>query len=214
MVQVLAFVMMMLAMAVFVLSQSVSKKAVEAIAAAVNADVKPNADVKQLTQAVMQKLDSLRGSTSADPAPAPAAKATEAPHSEEQKIAGMRINAQRTQPRTAPIEPKPDAPRLTVEFDGGSCRIDEPRARSVGKFVDENAVTDKSKPIVVNAYAYTGEGAISEARRLAYYRAMMARKQLIDAKVRPENIRINVNDITDRAKAQTVEMIVAEPSAN
>ena len=33
MVQVLAFVMMMLAMAVFVLSQSVSKKAVEAIAA-------------------------------------------------------------------------------------------------------------------------------------------------------------------------------------
>ena len=42
---------------------------------------------------------------------------------------------------------------------------------------------------------------------------MMARKQLIDAKVRPENIKINVNDIADRAKAQTVEMIVAEPSA-
>jgi hypothetical protein len=215
MVQVLAFVMMMLAMAVFVLSQSVSKKAIEAIAAAVNADVKPNSDVTQLTQAVMQKIDSLRGSTSADPVPVPAApKATEVHPAEEQRIAGMRINAPRTQPRTAPIEPKPDAPRLTVEFDGGSYRIDEPRARSVGKFVDENAVIDKSKPIVVNAYAYTGEGAISEARRLAYYRAMMARKQLIDAKVRPENIRINVNDIADRAKAQTVEMILAETSAN
>lgn len=215
MVQVLAFVMMMLAMAVFVLSQSVSKKAVEAIAAAVNADVKPNADIKQLTQAVMQKLDNLRGSTSADPAaPASASKPTDAPPSEEQKIAGMRIQAPRSQPRTAPIEPTPDAPRLTVQFDGGSYRIDEPRARSVGKFVDENSVTDKSKPIVVNAFAYTGEGAISEARRLAYYRAMMARKQLIDAKVRPENIKINVNDITDRAKAETVEMIVAEPPAN
>src|SRR4029078_1962091 len=68
MVQVLAFVMMMLAMAVFVLSQSVSKRAVEAIAAAVNADVKPNSDMKQLTQAVMQKIDILRGSTSVDPA--------------------------------------------------------------------------------------------------------------------------------------------------
>jgi hypothetical protein len=205
MVQVLAFVMMMLAMAVFVLSQSVSKKAVEAIAAAVNAEVKPNSDMKQLTQAVMDKVDSLRKSASADPEkPEPAT-------SDEQKIAGSRI-ASRAQPRTAPIEPKSDAPRLAVEFDGGSYRLDEPRARSISTFVDQNSAADKSKPIVVNAYAYTGEGAISEARRLAYYRAMMARKQLIDAKVRPDNIRINVNDIADRAKAQTVEMIVAEPA--
>jgi hypothetical protein len=43
---------------------------------------------------------------------------------------------------------------------------------------------------------------------------MMARKQLVDAKVRPENIRINVNDIADRTKAQTIEMIVTDPSAN
>ncbi len=207
MVQVLAFVMMMLAMAVFVLSQSVSKKAVEAIAAAVNAEVKPNSDMKQLTQAVMDKVDSLRKSASADPA-----KPEPAP-SDEQKIAGSRI-ASRAQPRTAPIEPKSDAPRLAVEFDGGSYRLDEPRARSISTFVDQNSAADKSKPIVVNAYAYTGEGAISEARRLAYYRAMMARKQLIDAKVRPENIKINVNDIADRAKAQTVEVIVADPSAN
>lgn len=207
MVQVLAFVMMMLAMAVFVLSQSVSKKAVEAIAAAVNAEVKPNSDMKQLTQAVMDKVDSLRKSASADPA-----KPEPAP-SDEQKIAGSRI-ASRAQPRTAPIEPKSDAPRLAVEFDGGSYRLDEPRARSISTFVDQNSAADKSKPIVVNAYAYTGEGAISEARRLAYYRAMMARKQLIDAKVRPENIKINVNDIADHAKAQTVEVIVADPSAN
>lgn len=218
MVQVLAFVMMMLAMAVFVLSQSVSKKAVETIAAAVNADVKPNSDMKQLTQAVMDKVDALRKSTSPDPAsqekPAPAMKSpAEALPSDEQKIAGSRI-ASRAQPRTAPIEPKSDAPRLAVEFDGGSYRLDEPRARSISTFVDQNGVADKSKPIVVNAYAYTGEGAISEARRLAYYRAMMARKQLIDAKVRAENIRINVNDVADRAKAETVEVIVAQPSAN
>lgn len=219
MVQVLAFVMMMLAMAVFVLSQSVSKRAVEAIAAAVNAEVKPNSDMKQLTQAVMDKVDALRKSTSPDPAeqakpPAPAMKSpAETLPSEEQKIAGSRI-ASRAQPRTAPIEPKLDAPRLAVEFDGGSYRLDESHARSISAFVGQNGVADKSKPIIVNAYAYTGEGAISEARRLAYYRAMMARKQLIDAKVRAENIRINVNDIADRAKAQTVEVIVAEPSAN
>lgn len=207
MVQVLAFVMMMLAMAVFVLSQSVTKKAVEAIAAAVNAEVKPNSDVKQLTQAVLDKLDVLRKSTSAEPA-----KPTAPVEPDEQKIAASRVAA-RAQPRTAPIEPKPDAPRLMIDFEGGSYRLDEPHARSIAGFVSENSAAEKSKPIVVNAYAYTGEGAISEARRLAYYRAMMARKQLIDAKVRPDNIRINVNDVADRAKAQSVEMIVAEPSA-
>ena len=60
MVQVLAFVMMMLALAVFVLSQSVSKKAVEAIAQAINADVKPNSDLKQMTQAVLDQLQRLK----------------------------------------------------------------------------------------------------------------------------------------------------------
>jgi hypothetical protein len=207
MVQVLAFVMMMLAMAVFVLSQSATKKAVEAIAAAVNAEVKPNSDVKQLTQAVIDKLDVLRKST--EPAKPPA----DSQPSNEQKIAAARVAA-RAQPRTAPIEPKSDAPRLMIEFDSGSYRLDEPRARQIAGFVAENAAADKPRPVIVNAYAFTGEGAISEARRLAYYRAMMARKQLIDAKVRPENIKINVNDVTDLDKAQTVEMIVAEPPTN
>ena len=64
MVQVLAFVMIMLAMAVFVMSQSVSKRAVEAVAKAVNADVKPQADMKQLTQAIMDKLQQLQSAAS------------------------------------------------------------------------------------------------------------------------------------------------------
>ena len=215
MVQVLAFVMMMLAMAVFVLSQSVSKRAVEAIAKAVNADVKPDADVKQLTQAVMQRLDSLRGSTPNDPAASQDQKIPAAPPTEAApQISGTRINAPRTQPRASPIEAQPNAPRLTVDFDGGSFRIDEERARSVSRFVEENGVADRSKAIIVSAYSFSGEGAISEARRIAYYRAMMARKQLIDAKVRPENIRINVNDTADKSKGQTVEIIVANSPAN
>src|SRR5262245_24925686 len=159
MVQVLAFVMMMLAMAVFVLSQSVSKKAVEAIAAAVNAEVKPNSDIKQMTQAVMQKLESLRGSTS-DPKPEKPPASQNPVEQDEQKISSARVAA-RTQPRTAPVEPKPDAPRLMVEFDGGSYRLDEPRASSIARFVGDNSAAEKTKPIVVNAYAFTGEGAIS-----------------------------------------------------
>src|SRR6201996_9320721 len=78
MVQVLAFVMMMLAMAVFMLSQNVSKKAVEAIAQAVNADAKPNANIKELTQAIVDKLHQTTQPPVATPppptAPAPPAQ--------------------------------------------------------------------------------------------------------------------------------------------
>jgi hypothetical protein len=210
MVQVLAFVMMMLAMAVFVLSQSVSKRAVEAIAKAVNADVKPDADIKQLTQSVVDQIDRLRKSASAPGEVAKSSPTVEPrTQSDAQKPAAMRINGGQSQPSRAVIEVPPDAPRLTVAFADRSSRIESDQAQSIAGFVEDNKTAVNNQTIVVNAYAYSGEGAISEARRLAYYRAMMARKQLVDAKIKPENIRISVNDTTDKDRGLTVELIVA-----
>jgi hypothetical protein len=204
MVQVLAFVMMMLAMAVFVLSQSVSKHAVEAIAKAVNADVKPNADVKQLTQAVLDKLQS-----NASVSPTTPDKSARAPadsselRSDKIQIAGMRSRSDQ-----APAQIPANAPRITLNFEARSFTIEQDRAQSLAKFVDGNQVKDRKRVLTINAYAFTGEGAISEARRLAYYRAMMARKQLIDEKMRPENIRIIVSDTTEKDKGSTVDIVV------
>ncbi|MEN3289523.1 MAG: hypothetical protein V7634_3823 [Bradyrhizobium sp.] len=215
MVQVLAFVMMMLAMAVFVLSQSVSKKAVEAIAKAVNAEVKPNADIKQLTQSIVEQVDRLRASppsgAAADKTPnvKPSQAAEAGAASTAERANTMRINGGQSQPSPSALDVPPDAPRMTVTFADRSFRIEAEQSQSVAKFIDENQGTATGRTIVIHAYAYSGEGAISEARRLAYYRAMMARKQLVDAKIRPENIRIGVNDTADKAKGLTVELIVS-----
>jgi hypothetical protein len=213
MVQVLAFVMMMLAMAVFSLSQNASKKAVEVIAKAVNAEIKPDSNVKQLTQSVIERLDRLRGSTHADDAqkPAPAAEVHAQPDAE--KPATMRLSGPRSQTAHAAVEVPPDAPRLIIGFGERSFRIEADDAQSVAKFVGDNKAVENMQTIVVNAYAYTGEGAVSEARRLAYYRAMMARKQLMDAKLKPENIRISVDDTADKARGLTVELIAAGSGA-
>jgi hypothetical protein len=97
---------------------------------------------------------------------------------------------------------------MTVAFTERSFRIDGEQSQSVVKFVDDNQGAATGRTVVIHAYAYSGEGAISEARRLAYYRAMTARKQLVDAKIRPDNIRIGVNDTADKAKGLTVELIV------
>lgn len=210
MVQVLAFVMMMLAMAVFVLSQSVSKKAVEAIAKAVNAEVKPNSDIKQLTQAIVEQVDRLRAPSGPEPEKTVKSAAAEAatPSSAE-RAATTRVAAAQSQPSPSALDVPPDAPRMTVTFADRSFRIDGEQSQSIVKFVEDSQGAATGRTVAIHAYAYTGEGAISEARRLAYYRAMMARKQLVDAKIRPENIRIGVNDTADKAKGLTVELIVA-----
>jgi hypothetical protein len=224
MVQVLAFVMMMLAMAVFVLSQSVSKHAVEAIAKAMNADVKPNSDIKQMTQAVMDQIQRLRPSSLTSEAKQPeqstessanksVTSADPANDSRAEKIMGMRVSSMRSSdPPSA--QPALDGPRLRVGFEERSFKMDQERAQSLAQFIDENKVVERSQAIVINAYAYSGDGALSEARRLAYYRAMMARKQLVDQKVRADSIRINVNDTADKDKGSTVEMIVAGNAAH
>jgi hypothetical protein len=218
MVQVLAFVMMMLALAVFSLSQSASKHAVEVIAKAVNADVKPTDNIKQMTQAVMDRLRRLKSADSTTEASKPPEISVEAPESKpadaaneprSEKIVGMRFSGQRSRDNQTPVQTPPDAPRITVNFEDRSFRIAQERAQSMAKFVDENKVVERAQNVIINAYAYSGDGALSEARRLAYYRAMTARKQLVDDKVRPDSIRINVYDTADKEKGSTVEMIVA-----
>ena len=217
MVQVLAFVMMMLALAVFSLSQSASKHAVEVIAKAVNADVKPNDNIKQMTQAVMDRLRRLKSADSTTEASKPPEISAEAPavpadaanDPRSEKIVGMRFSGQRSRDNQTPVQTPFDAPRITVNFEDRSFRIAQERAQSMAKFVDENKVVERAQNVIINAYAYSGDGALSEARRLAYYRAMTARKQLVDDKVRPDSIRINVYDTADKEKGSTVEMIVA-----
>jgi len=199
-------------MAVFVLSQSVSKKAIEAIAKAVNAEVKPDSDVKQLTQAVVAQIDRLQKSASAadqSPVVKPPPVAEAATQPESSRPTTMRINGSQGQPSQTAIDVPSDAPRLTVSFVERSFKVEADQAQSIAGFIGENQVATGHPTIVVNAYAYSGEGAISEARRLAYYRGMMARKQLVDIKVKPENIRISVNDTTDKSRGMTVELIVA-----
>jgi hypothetical protein len=217
MVQVLAFVMMMLAMAVFVLSQSVSKHAVEAIAKAVNADVKPNSDMKQITQAVMDKIQSLGAAGPAQENAGPPSAESSASKSAQdptlnpspEKLTSLRVGAPRARTDQATALPSSDGPHLTVGFEDRGFKLDQDRALLLNRFIEDNKVVERAAELVIYAYAYSADGALSEARRLAYYRAMIARKQLVDTKVKAESIRIIVIDTADKAKGSTIEISVA-----
>jgi hypothetical protein len=207
-------------MAVFVLSQSVSKHAVEAIAQAVNAETKPGAGVKELTKAIMDRLQQNPPpvalvapvpSAAKPPPPSPpvaerklAATENEASPTQE-KLIGLRVgNSQSHNDKI--VQPPSDAPHIVIDFDDHSYRINQEREQSLSAFVETNKAVEQSQIVFIGAYAYSGDGALSEARRLAYYRAMTMRKQLLEAKVPPQNIRVNVNDTADKAKGSTVEV--------
>jgi hypothetical protein len=192
----------------------------------VHADAKPNADIKQLTQAIMDKVQQLQSAAPVSDSNKPSSPSTEASagksvapanvanDSHPEKIVGMRVSGAQPRNDQAPVQIPSDAPRIRVAFEERSFKIAQERAQSLAKFIDENKVIEQGQVVIINAYAYSGDGALSEARRLAYYRAMMARKQLVDEKVRADSIRINVNDTADKDKGSTVEMIVTGNGAH
>jgi len=218
MVQVLAFVMMLLAMAVFVLSQNVSKGAVEAIAKAAHMDVPADANVTELTAKVVEQIQKQQEAAKAArppqaDAPTPSeSRDTSAPDKTVSET--VTANAMATDRRGAaratvpekPPEPAADAKRVTLHFTPRNFRIDAPDSGAVTAFVDENKAAEKHVRLLVRAYASSTDGALSEARRLAYYRAMTVRKELTDRKIRAEDIRINVYDTADKDQGSTVEI--------
>jgi outer membrane protein OmpA-like peptidoglycan-associated protein len=221
MVQVLAFVMMLLAMAVFVLSQNVAKSAVEIIAKAANIDAPANAGVVELTAKVLDILKQAREAPprSADPANAesqsapdrlsePATQAAPAPPANVRAPLERIANSALRQKAPDPV---PDGKRMLVSFGAGSFVIDGAAQSAIAGFVGEH-VTGKPVRILVRGFASPTSGSLSEARRLAYYRAVTVRKDLLAQNIPASAIQVRIVDTPDGEQGRTVE-IIAESTA-
>jgi hypothetical protein len=217
MVQVLAFVMMMLAMAVFVLSQNVSKSAVQAIAKAAKVDVPANSSVKTITEAIVKQIEQKESQPSkptegapSKPTEATPSKPTEAaaPEAKENgNKSAAAVQSTMTLPSRKPPEPPKDAKSTIMRFQPRMFRVDQATSQQVEGFIVANKLAESTTPITIRAYATEGEGAISEARRIAYYRALTARKELLERKVPSSNITIKIFDTPDKSQGETVEIV-------
>ena len=248
MVQVLAFVMMLLAMAVFVLSQNVSKSAVESIAKAAKLNPPADATVSQLTAMVIEALEKAQASKAPAPAPdaaptpdaeimpddgASASKSNAAPTpaatpkpaptpaaTAETAQPSEQAQASADAPSAAPPAGKrdlqtravndtdvpPDAKSVVLHFEGRSFTVDQFSTKDLEKLLTDAQTVEKGGQITLRAYASSADGALSEARHLAYYRAMSVRTQLLAHKVLPGKIKIKVIDVSDKSRGSTVEL--------
>jgi hypothetical protein len=234
MVQVLAFVMMLLAMAIFVMSQNVAKNAIVAIADAEKVSLPKNASVAELTDAIIKKI---RSNSASQPS---MSEATQPGHAkvdpEKTAQAESRTNsavnmtaadkgaaaplpqANRLGPET-PVDKSAPEPvvadqRISVRFPSRGYELVANESANIAAFVDKRQIVEKNLSLGVRAYAFSGAGRLTEERRIAYYRALVVRASLIERKVPAGKLRINVLDTADAGQGLTVDIFVIEPGVD
>lgn len=238
MVQVLAFVMMLLAMAVFVLSQNVTKAAIKTIAEAADVDGSSDVSVTELTAKVVQQLKERRAAKVAaksaatqtpppettTPASETAAAASDATQKDtgagetaataqkaaETNQATISVQVGRASPAPAKLL-KEDAGKtakgdgLQVRFTDREAKMTDAEIKQIESFVKAQGTADAVK-LTIRAYAFADTGALSDARRLSYYRVLNVRANLTRSGVDPKHIRIKIVDTLDAGKSNVIEV--------
>jgi hypothetical protein len=236
MVQVLAFVMMLLASAIFVLSQNAAKNAIVAIADAEKVSLPKNASVAELTDAIIEKIRSNSasqrsmgeatqpGRAKIDPEKTAQAenrmnpavdmtaadKGAAAPQTAAPLPQANRLGPETPVDKTTP-EPLVADKRISVRFPSRGYELVANESANIAAFVDKRQIVEKNLSLGVRAYAFSGAGRLTEERRVAYYRALVIRASLIERKISASKLRINVLDTADAGQGLTVDIFVIEP---
>jgi hypothetical protein len=215
MLMVLTFVMMILGIAVFAMSQNVSRIIVEAIARA--ALIEPPIDdvpVPVLTERILEKLRLYP--------PRPPVKTAEQPRTEAVGAQLARIQSvvpDETRTSTPPamlgketrlvsteaahVPPAPDPVRsqiagqaLVLEFQPRATRLDEAASTVLAQTLDEARFKDAGI-IEIRALVPRASASVTDARRVAYYRAMLVRASLLQRGVPAARLRIFTDENAD-----------------
>lgn len=109
--------------------------------------------------------------------------------------------------QSAPVAVTSSASMLTLEFPAGVVRIDAASDEAINTFLQASNVPRGSK-IEIRSFARTGSTAVSEARRIAFYRAMSARNQLLKQGFNGDSIEIVVKDTSVSEETNVVRMFV------
>ncbi len=259
MTMVLTFIMMILGVVIFSMSQNISKILIEQVAEAAKIDIKGGGTLDEIREKVIAAIKAqtspksqetpasdqatqhaLRGESYAAPAPAtphsgrtklpsPQSSTTSTegnlagntasdqpltdPH-EEMKVSPPpspnHIEAGKTEPdrriesttnteiakRVSGANTKGDGSILTVSFEKRVVQLDEPATVQFKEITTRSPGIMKAEKVEVRGYADVTVMGVTDARRIAYYRAMLIRKELMSIGFNPERILVRIEDGT------------------
>lgn len=258
MTMVLTFIMMILGVVIFSMSQNVSKVIVKQIAEAAKIDISGTGSLEkikdQLIQAIKKQKESqeevkegelssqfpLRGEAQSRPSPSEhmtgpvrlpsppqqnnAAKGNLAGTTAGNMPMTGQHDEQRVSPPPSPINEDPnktiedkrveastsndlaaqssgtavtgDGAIITVTFQRRVIQLDEKATTDFRDITMASAPMKASNRIEIRGYADVSVMGVTEARRIAYYRAMLIRKQLMALGFDPEKITVRIEDST------------------
>lgn len=97
---------------------------------------------------------------------------------------------------------------LTLIFSEKTVKIDDKSNTEITDFVAKNPDIPKGAKLEIWSFAQSNVGSISEARRLAYYRAMSVRNSLLTTGMEGKQISVRVRETDDDAMAHKIKVFV------
>jgi uncharacterized membrane protein len=97
---------------------------------------------------------------------------------------------------------------LTLTFDSKLIKIDDKADQEILAFMTKNPDVAKKAKLEIWSFADSKIGSITEARRVAYYRAMNTRNSLLKAKIDKKNITVRVRETDEENLRHKVKVII------
>jgi hypothetical protein len=210
MVMVLTFIMMILGMTVFSLSQNVSKAMIADIARSANVPIGNDDAAQDVVTRIVEAIAARNKDVENQERKARVAEAQRQIDERSQREAFLVLPGDR-KISSAPADLKPlqagaaagaNEVALTIVFQNNAALFDESVRRELISF----AARARESEFVIRAYAVENSGTISESRRLAYYRAMLVRQEFVKAGLNPGQVTIQIDDSTDAASRSVVRV--------
>jgi hypothetical protein len=210
MTMVLTFVMMILVVVVFQLIQNTSRSLLERIVA--EADVGGGAgttSVESLSKMIVEAITTARESgtpptATAEKVETQQTNVTSIAVEEETVINSEKAPEVRDEGQQTAVTVSQSA--LTVKFNIRATKLDAGATEAMKTFAQGNDVMQSDKTIEIIGFADISEGQVSDARRIAYYRAMVARTEMVNSGIDPARIKVGVRDTEEAGVKDTVKV--------
>jgi hypothetical protein len=201
MTMVLTFVMMVLGISIFTLSQNVSRTLIEKIAVA--ADIKDDpggAEADTLAERILARIETLqnnqgdKAARTNDPAGSDAQRAAVAAEDQKQDRVVSEARAPAEAPAKAIRFDTTDA-MLRIVYQPRSTQLDEAARQDLSDKL--GGIPDlKESRIEIMAGIDPANIAVSDAKRIAFYRAVRARSELILKGISADRIHMRIDNAT------------------
>ncbi|MEM7470498.1 MAG: hypothetical protein AAF340_04040 [Pseudomonadota bacterium] len=99
---------------------------------------------------------------------------------------------------------------LTLQFDPIGTKISESANDKVAAFLSEKKAQLDGRKIAVWAFVDVENGSVSQARRIAYYRALAVRNTLLENGLLAENVSVEIRPNPSEDDNNTVRLVVQE----